>query len=294
MLNFKELSIDGQDLELLVREILFGLGHSVYWSGKGPDAGKDLIFTENFKSDFVPASRKWLVQCKHKAVSGNSVGNGDLDDIVDSCAQHECNGYLLVTSTYPSAAVSQRLEDITNNPRNDVTATYWDYVKIEQVLSSPDLWSIAQRFFPGSTEKWKIYATTSPNTWIANYSGYYFHINNRIGSEYRFYLRDIENKIVEINRAIDSIPENHFFRLRSVYYDDKHGTFTWYIDYMYPYGEKPITEHMKLEMFFDDDWNQHYDFKSIKYSGSSDHYDKDHYDFYDPHVGQFLLGMRRY
>ncbi|HIC1936937.1 TPA: restriction endonuclease [Citrobacter freundii] len=294
MLNFKELSTDGQDLELLMREILFGLGHKVYWSGKGPDAGKDLIFVEDFKSDFSPASRKWLVQCKHKAVSGNSVGISDLDDIISSCFQHECNGYLLVTSTYPSSTVTQRLEHITKNQQNNITATYWDYVKIEQVLSSPDLWPIAQRFFPGSTDKWKIYATTSPNNWVANYSGYYFHINNRIGSEYRFYLPNIENKIAEINQANNSISDNHFFRLRSVYYNDKSGTFTWYIDYLYPHGEEPITNNAQLEMFFDDDWNQSYDFKTISYSSYSDHYDRDHYDFYDPHIGQFLLGMNRY
>ncbi len=43
MLNFKELSEDGNELELLIREILLVKGYKVQWSGKGPDGGKDLI-----------------------------------------------------------------------------------------------------------------------------------------------------------------------------------------------------------------------------------------------------------
>lgn len=42
MLNFKELPEDGNDFELLVRELLYNRGLEVYWSGKGADGGKDL------------------------------------------------------------------------------------------------------------------------------------------------------------------------------------------------------------------------------------------------------------
>lgn len=294
MLDFKELSPDGQGLELLIREILFGLGYRVYWSGKGPDAGKDLLFIENYKSEFAPASKKWLVQCKHKAVSGNSVGVQDLDDIIDSCTQHECDGYLLVTSTYPSSTVTQRLEAITNNPKNNITATYWDSIKIEKVLSTPDLWNIAQRFFPESTDSWKIYATERPNHWVANYQGFYFQITNRISSDHSYQLEDIELKITEIISASNSLPAEHFLRLRSVYFDDKHGTYTWYIDYMYPYGALPrINKDDELSSLFNEAWNENYDLKSVEYRLHSDHYDPDHYNYYDKYIGQFLLGMKR-
>ena len=60
MLDFKELSKDGQDLELLTREILFSLGHRVYWIGRGPDSGKDLVFIEEYKSIFAPSSKRVL------------------------------------------------------------------------------------------------------------------------------------------------------------------------------------------------------------------------------------------
>lgn len=295
MLDFKELSKDGQDLELLTREILFSLGHRVYWSGRGPDSGKDLVFIEEYKSILAPSSKKWLVQCKHKAESSNAVGTGELDGILDSCAQHECEGYLLVTSTYPSSTVAGRLEDITSSPNNHITATYWDSVKIEQILSTPDLWVIAQRFFPISTQGWKIYATERPNNWVANYKGFYFHISNRIGSDHMYQLEYIEEKVEEIIKSSDTLPGKHFFRLRSIYFDDKHGTYTWYIDYMHPHGTQPVKSPTgDFDFFFSEEWNENYDFKTTTYLEHSDHYDKDHYDYYDPHVGQFILGMKRF
>lgn len=288
MLNFLELSENGRDLELLAREMLFSLGHKVYWSGNGPDGGKDLLFIEEYKSIFSPAQRRWLVQCKHKAVGGRSVGVADLDDIVTSCNQHDCDGYLLVTSTYPSAGVSERLEAITRNAKTGITAISWDAVKIEQLLHSPELWPIAQRFFPKSAQGWQIYATERPNHWVANFKGFYFHIENRIGSGHIYYLQDIENKINEIMRNNDSLPANHFFRMRNVYYDDKHGTFSWSIDYLYPYDEHPIVPYSsELEKLFDDDWNQHYDFKIRQYHPSSDHFDHDHYDYYERFSGRY-------
>ncbi|PWV88054.1 restriction endonuclease [Pantoea ananatis] len=294
MLDFKELSKNGRDLELLAREILFNLGYKVYWSGNGPDGGRDLIFIEDYPSKIFPEKKRWLVQCKHKAESGNSVGAADLDDISDSCVHHNCEGYLLITSTYPSSAVIDRLEAITSNPRKNIKATYWDAVKIEQLLSTPDLWNIAQRFFPSSTTSWKIYATERPNHWVANYEGFYFYICNRIGSVHSHYLADIEDKVAEIIKVNISLPEKHFFRLRNVYFDDKHGTFTWSMDYLFPAKNDPIKKHSEeLEVLFDDEWNQNYDIKIVEYTEWSDHYDPDHYNYYNRDIGKFLLGMSR-
>jgi len=294
MLNFTELSKDGQDLEQLVRELLFSLGHKVYWSGRGPDGGKDLICVEEYKSVFKSTSKKWLIQCKHNAKSGASVGVSDLDNIIDSCSHHECDGYVLVTSTQPSSTVVQRLESINDSPRNNLTATYWDSVELERMLSTPKLWAIAQRFFPTSAKGWQIYASERPNHWTANFKGYYFHITNRIGSDCDIYLDVIENKLNDIEQYTKhGLPDNHFLRLRSVFYDDKCGGFRWYIDYMHPFDEKAIgTAEQFEETFYEGDTDS-YDFKVRDYSEHSDHYDPDHYDFYDRYMGQFMMGMFR-
>ncbi|WP_346883643.1 restriction endonuclease [uncultured Algibacter sp.] len=132
MLNFKELSLDGNQLELLVREILLTKGYRVQWSGKGPDGGKDLICWEHRDSEFINDTKKWLIQCKHNAHSGKAVGIKDLDDITDSCSHHDVQGYLLVCGTYPSSKVVERLEGITNNQKNNIEAIYWILLKLNK------------------------------------------------------------------------------------------------------------------------------------------------------------------
>lgn len=123
-MDFKELAADGQAFEQLLRELLFSRGLHVQWSGRGPDGGRDLLCRETIPSLFAPATKNWLVQCKHKAHSGSSVGIDELDDVVASCAQHGSSGYLLACSTQPSSSVVNRLEGISNNPQFQISATF--------------------------------------------------------------------------------------------------------------------------------------------------------------------------
>lgn len=299
MLDFKELALDGLEFEQLIRELLFNKGLRIYWSGKGPDGGKDLICVEQSGETFAATQKTWLIQCKHKAHSGNSVGISDLDDIVDSCSQHNATGYVLATSTQPSSSVVARLEGITSNPRNNITATYWDSVKIEQLLTTAKYWNLAQRFFPVSanSNNWKIYATEKPNHWVANYKGYYFHLTNRIGSGSSGHLETIANRIQDIENI--KFPPKHFIRLRAVYYDDKNGGYTWYIDYMHPHNQEPvitvpiIKETLGHEDVLEDHQMHYFDVNIVQYLEHSDHYDPDHYDYYDDNIENFLVGGER-
>lgn len=286
LLDFKELSQDGQDFELLIRELIFRQGYSVHWSGKGADGGRDLIAVEKRGSFFLADDRRWLIQCKHNARSGKSVGIADLDDITDSCAQHECNGYLLACSTYPSSTVVNRLERITANRQSPIVATHWDAVKIERLLTTPKNWALAQRFFPisASSEDWQIYATGMPNHWVVIYKGYYFHLRNRVGSNRNHHLQSIKNRINDIESI--QLPEKHFLRPRSIHYDDKNGGYEWYVDYMYPNDQRPvigsaqIADHLGNGYALEDGQFYIFHVKLRSYLEHSDHYDPDHYDYY--------------
>lgn len=298
MLDFTELSKDGNDLELLIREIFLVKGSNISWSGKGPDGGKDLILYEKINSELLNEQNTWLIQCKHKAYSGNSVGVGELDDIVDSCIQHDATRYLLVCTTYPSSGVTQRLEGITDNPKNDIKAIYWDAVKIEQVLSTPKMWTLAQRFFPISSKNspWDIYATETPNHWIANHRGYHFYLFNRIGSTMEFHFTTIDYIIDMIQKI--QLPEKHFIRIRAIYFDDKHGNYSWYLDYMYPHSEEPKVIPREIKYILGDEkiingLFYSFDVISRTYSEYSDHYDKDHYDYYVPFLSTYKWGGER-
>ena len=298
MIDFKELPVDGNAFEQLVRELLFLVGHRAYWSGKGPDGGRDLLCEEELPSTMLPAKRRWMVQCKHNAHSGESVGVGELRDFVTNCAQHQADGFLLVCTTQPSSGVVAKLEGVTNNSTAKLLATYWDGVTLERMLKTPRLWPIAQRFFPKSAGSWQIFATDLPNKWIANFKGMYFYLANRIGSaRYQFSLESIEARLVELGGI--ALPPKHFLRLRAVYYDDKNGGFTWFLDYLYPSGETPaLTEENFLKAMKNNrsrEDGQFYEFDIIfkEYAEHSDHFDVDHDDYYRPYVWNFHHGIRR-
>lgn len=77
MLDFKELAKDGQDFELLIREILFREGFHVAWSGRGADGvrfalGSPAIYYGEsgvLHASDVPLSKRAHVQAKNKQSS---------------------------------------------------------------------------------------------------------------------------------------------------------------------------------------------------------------------------------
>ncbi|SMF92270.1 Restriction endonuclease [Paenibacillus uliginis N3/975] len=298
MLDFKELNTDGNEFELLIREILFNMGMRVYWSGKGPDGGKDLLCVESPKSKILPIEKRWLVQCKHYAHAERAVPISDVGDIIDLCIQHDATGYLLVCSTYPSSTVVNKLEAI-NSRSNNLSAIFWDSAMLERLLSTPKAWTIAQRFFPVSSnlDGWRIYATENPNRWIINIMGYYIHLSNRIGSYAEVHLESIKKRINAIEKI--SMPEFHSIRPRAVYYDDKNGSYTWYVDYLYPTKEIPYLSHESIKRLLGHgnvlEDGQYYSFDVHIYpvNSGSDHYDIDHYDYYQPYLGSFAWGYHR-
>lgn len=297
MLDFKELSKDGQAFEQLVREIIFERGIHVQWSGKGPDGGRDLVATERLAGIFSNEKKKWLIQCKHFAHAERSVGIGDLDDIVDSCTQHGATGYLLACSTQPSSAVVERLEAINKNPANQISTAYWDAVKIERLISNADNWAVAQHFFPESSEPWKIFATDSPNDFVAHHRGYIFHLSNRVGSRVEYHLESVDARLDDLEAL--EFPHGHFIRPRAVWYDDKNGGYSWYLDYMFPHDQQPVMTKQTLANNLGDGYAledgqvHNFDISLIKYHPFSDHYDKDHYDYYLRYMPNYLSGTKR-
>ncbi|MFW2490214.1 restriction endonuclease [Clostridium chromiireducens] len=296
MLNFKELSSNGDDFELLIREILYNKGLEVYWSGKGPDGGKDLLCVERHKSYFKSSSKRWLIQCKHNAHSGKSVGIGDLDDIVDSCTEHDATGYLLVCSTYPSSGVVKRLEGIQSRGR--ITTEFWDYCVLERELLKPENWSLITMFMPKSADKlgWRI-SSIDTYLWYASYNGNIFYIALRIGTNCEYYLKHISDRIEEINNI--KLPKGHIIRLRAIYFDDKYTNYRLYLDYLIPQG----TSERKVEVNDDifeicsdriiDGVSYTVDLVMYEYAPWSDNFDIDHQGYYSQFISSFKCGGSR-
>ncbi|MCD8050692.1 MAG: restriction endonuclease [Clostridiales bacterium] len=296
MLDFKELNKDGNDFELLVRELLYNKGLEVYWSGKGPDGGKDLLCIERYQSCFKEFTRRWLVQCKHNAHSEKAVGISELGVIENSCGQHNADGYLLVCSTFPSAAVVTALEGIEKNRK--ITTAFWDCRALERQLLVPENWSIVNLFFPISSKRlgWQISKIDS-YFWHANYNGNIFYFALRIGTNCDYYLKYIAERLDELE-SLD-LPKNHYIRLRAVYFDDKYTNFLLYLDYLLPQGisEEDFDLSTDVINFCNDriieGVSYDVDLKVYEYNGSSDNFDLDHQSYYAYYISNFKSGMRR-
>jgi|GEM_PF-6119307 len=121
---------DGEQFEELCEDLFKAMGYIdplPERSGRGPDGGRDLIVTEHRKSGILGAPRRfrWLVECKSFAKSNKSVQPADVGSITDKLLLHNADGYLLVTSTVPSANVEATIKAINLDERLGFEATYW-------------------------------------------------------------------------------------------------------------------------------------------------------------------------
>lgn len=307
MLDFTELPADGIRFEQLVRELCLRSGFEVHWTGVGPDGGRDLVLVEKAQGALATFERKWLVSCKHFAQSGKSVGLDDVKDITDACRAVGASGFLLACSTQPSSTVVRRLEEIT--ARGDIVTRYWDGIEIERRTDDPSTFPLRSLFFPVSSKNqpWRIYNTESPSFWAANYKDYFLYLSSRTAntfpnlSEVEYIIRRLE----EVTLPADEDWDIHTIRPRAVYYDNKHGTFTVFADYLFNHRRthEPVwPEH--IDSFLKDGEGLRSDEKAmwyltfwdIRYVEAiqiSDHFHLDHKEYYEPFMNNFRTGLHR-
>lgn len=305
MIDFSELSRDGTDLELITREILNNKGLEVYWSGKGPDNGRDLICIENTVSSIKFGKKRWVVQCKDFAVSGKSVGVNDLEDISGCVDMNNADGYLLVCTTYPSSSLVERLEKIGET--KDLSIAIWDSDHLKKELLKPNNIHLINSFMPKSAQSlnWMINGI-EPGFWYATFNGHSFYISSRLSANVDPpLLTNIEDRIEEIETLL--LPINYSVRIRAIHFDGKHNNFLLYLDLLVfdrngSYHEdflSDLTDDQYKELsqilsnrnidgaWYDIDFN--YVFSDVK----NDHFDIDHKDFYRPFLSDFQLGAAR-
>lgn len=157
VLDFKEIaSASGgpnrDQFELFGREFLELMGFvSIVGPDRGPDAGRDLI-VEEVRTGAIGETRvRWLVSCKHKAHSGQSVTSEDEQDIHDRVRTHKCKGFMALYSTVPSSGLATKL----NATDVGFEVQVFDQERIEKHLLTASGISLARRFFPISVTSWE-------------------------------------------------------------------------------------------------------------------------------------------
>lgn len=172
ILDFKEIpasnNSDGtQDsFELFARDYFKNIGFTIISEpNRGADGGKDIIAVESRPGKYLETKVKWLISCKHKAHSGQSVTPDDEKNICDRVKQFSADGFMGFYSTIASSGLSNRLDSY----KNDFEVVIINPSMIETELLKNENFDLARRYFPESSQKWisknklvKIFSTYHP------------------------------------------------------------------------------------------------------------------------------------
>jgi hypothetical protein len=141
--------------ELFARDFLEYRGYKIL-SGpdRGADAGRDLIVEEVRTGVGGETRVRWLVSCKHKAHSGQSVTLKDEMDVMDRVAMHLCSGFIGFYSTVPASSITDKLEGIREQGKLEIQIFHRERIESDLFRASEGL-NIAARYFPVSFNKWR-------------------------------------------------------------------------------------------------------------------------------------------
>lgn len=174
---FTEIEPPDQGLrfEQFVESLLRALGWTIVAGvGKGPDGGRDIIaeITESTATE-RRRNRRFVIQCKHNAISGRSVSPRDLGNLSLMPEKHNCDGWLLVMSTQLTA---DALNDIDAARRSAPGADfdYWDYGRLRDRLMREECHEVFAEYLPTSYAHFAHILIPSPaeirslvNAWLA-------------------------------------------------------------------------------------------------------------------------------
>ncbi len=162
MIDFKELSHTDDTWELFARDFLSERGFFIESPpDRGPDGGKDLLLTERLHGNLNSYRFRWLVSCKHFAVSGKAVSEKDEPSILERVSSFGADGFIGFYSTLPSSGLNSRLRALRDEKKLKDYSIF-DNRAIENLLVTVGYSHILMRYFPSS------YITVKPLHLISN------------------------------------------------------------------------------------------------------------------------------
>lgn len=147
MLDFKEI-VRPEDWELFARDFLQHLGFFIESSpDRGPDGGKDLLITETLEGKVGQYQFRWLVSCKHNAVSNISVSETEEYNILERVAGFNADGFIGFYSTVASSGLNNRLKQLKEAGKLKDFRIF-EHKLIENYLISIGFSTLLMRYFP--------------------------------------------------------------------------------------------------------------------------------------------------
>lgn len=149
MVDFKEIP-SGEIWELFARDFLTQLGFFIESSpDRGADAGKDMIISEELTGALGRYRLRWLVSCKHNAISGKSVNEDDEKNILERVESFDAQGFIGFYSTIPSSALNSRLKQLRDGGKIKDYRIF-DHKLIENYLIQIGFSILLMRYLPQS------------------------------------------------------------------------------------------------------------------------------------------------
>ena len=150
MIDFKEISYTDDTWELFARDFLKVRGFYIESTpDRGPDAGKDIIVTEELTGNLNKYRFRWLVSCKHFATRGASVSETDEPNILERLSAFRTDGFIGFYSTLASSGLNSRLNALLKEEKIK-DFTIFDHKAIENVLITVGYSHLLMRYFPES------------------------------------------------------------------------------------------------------------------------------------------------
>lgn len=154
MIDFKEIP-DGEVWEQFARDFLTEVGFQVETPpDRGADGGKDLLITERLAGKLNAYPFRWLVSCKHNAVSGKAVSETDEPNIRERLESFRADGFLGFYSTVPSSGLNTRLAALRNEQKIRDYRIF-DSREIENHLIRVGYSKLIMRYLPNSYKRTK-------------------------------------------------------------------------------------------------------------------------------------------
>ncbi len=147
MLDFKEIS-SPEEWELFARDFLQELGFFIESSpDRGPDGGKDMLVSESLDGRIGKYKFKWLVSCKHNAVSNIAVNETEEQNILERVVGFNADGFIGFYSTVASSGLNNRLKQLKEAGRLKDFKIF-EHKLIENYLINIGFSTLLMRFFP--------------------------------------------------------------------------------------------------------------------------------------------------
>jgi len=154
VVDFREIG-SGELWELFARDFLELFGFFIESSpDRGADEGRDLIVVEEVKGILNKYRFRWLVSCKHFAVSGRAVTENDERNLLERMESFSADGFIGFYSTIASAGLNKRLESLRKSSKIKDFRIF-DAKLIENCLVTAGYSHLLMRYFPESYRRIK-------------------------------------------------------------------------------------------------------------------------------------------